>query len=189
MPPSGSCCIHLSVEAGCGGTTWGLQQARDALSDGMHVVWICEESPDTGRFSQIFSDVSPTAVSKLHLSAVGDNIQRGILSAISLLNVLNNISLIVVDDWTPNTGKANAELVNSMRNLIDECLEKEVRLVAISAAYEDASGGGWKSRGNLDCCETWFLHRCEREERIRELHIGDDVQEFTLTDLGFTPRK
>ena len=189
MPPSGTACVHLSVEAGCGGTTWGLQHARDVLSDGNHVVWICEEAPDSGRFSQIFSDTPPSAVSRLHLSAVGDNINTGILSAISLLNVLNNISLVVVDDWTANTGKASAELMNSMQNLIDECVKNEVRLVAISAAYEDASGEGWKSRGDLEGCETWFLHRCTREEGIRELHIGDDVQAFVLTDLGFTPRK
>ena len=189
MLPSGSGCLHLSVEAGCGGTTWGLQHARDALSDGNHVVWICDEIPDSGRFSQIFQNVSPSAVSKLHLSAVGDNIEMGIFSAISLLNVLNNISLVVVDDWTANTGKATAELLNLMGGLIDECVEKEVELLAISAAYEDASGGGWKARGNLAGCDTWFLHRSANEERIRELHMGDDVQKFTLTDLGFTPRK
>ena len=189
MLPSGPGCLHLSVEAGCGGTTWGLQHARDALLDGNHVVWICDEIPDSGRFSQIFQNISPSAVSKLHLSAVGDNIEMGILSAISLLNVLNNISLVVVDDWTANTGKATAELLNSMGGLIDECIEKEVQLLAISAAYEDVSGGGWKSRGNLEGCDTWFLHRCANEERIRELHMGDDVQKFTLTDLGFNPRK
>ena len=110
------------------------------------------------------------------------------MSAISLLNVLNNISLIVVDDWTPNTGKANAELVNSMRNLIDECLEKEVQFLAISSAYEDAGGDGWKSRGGLNECEIWFLHRCSRDERIRELHIDGVVNEFTITDEGFIPR-
>ena len=76
-----------------------------------------------------------------------------------------------------------------MGDLIDECVGNEVRILAISAAYEDASGGGWKSRGNLEGCDTWFLHRCAKEERIRELHMDDDVQKFTLTDLGFTPRK
>ena len=189
MLPSPSGCVHLSVEAGCGGTTWGLQQARYALTEGKHVVWICEESPDAGRFSQMFANVSPSAVSKLHLSAVGENIEMGIASAISLLKVLRNIDLVVVDDWTAKTGKPGADLRKSVQKLIDECKVNQVSLLLISSAYEDASGAGWKARGGLKDCENWFLHRCEREEWIRELHYNDVVDEFTITDEGFIPRR
>jgi len=188
MHPSPSGCVHLSVAAGCGGTTWGLQQARNALKEGEHVVWICEESPDVGRFSQMFTNVSPSAVSKLHLSAVGENIETGIDSAISLLKVLSNISLVVVDDWTAKTGKTSPDLRKSMHELIEECKVNKVSLLIISSAYEDAGGDGWKARGGLKECEIWFLHRCEREERIRELHIDGVVNEFTITDDGFIPR-
>ena len=152
------------------------------------MVWICEESPDVGRFSQMFTDVSPSAVSKLHLSAVGENIETGISSAISLLNVLSNITLVVVDDWTGKTGKTNAALKKSMQELIEVCKVNQVSLLIISSAYEDAGGGGWKVRGGLKGCEIWFLHRCSREERIRELHIDGVVNEFTITDEGFIPR-
>ena len=189
MPPSPSGCVHLSVEAGCGGTTWGLQQARNALTEGKHVVWICEESPDATRFSQIFANVSPSAVSKLHLSVVGENIDMGIRSAISLLKVLSNIDLVVVDDWTAKIGKPSGDLRKSVHNLIVECKANQVSLLLISSAYEDASGAGWKARGGLKDCENWFLHRCNREEQIRELHIDGDVNEFTITDEGFIPRR
>ena len=188
MLPSPSGCVHLSVEGGCGGTTWGLQQARNALTEGKHVVWICEESPDAGRFSQMFANVSPSAVSKLHLSAVGENIDMGISSAISLLKVLSNIDLVVVDDWTAKTGKTSADLRKSVQKLINECKVNQVSLLLISSAYEDASGAGWKPRGGLKDCEIWFLHKGEREQQIRELHINGDVQEFTITDDGFIPR-
>lgn len=152
------------------------------------MVWICEESPDVGRFSQMFTNVSPSAVSKLHLSAVGENIEAGIDSAISLLKVLSNITLVVVDDWTAKTGKTSADLRKSMHELIEECKVNKVSLLIISSAYEDAGGGGWKARGGLKECEIWFLHRCGREERIRELHIDGVVNEFTITDDGFIPR-
>ena len=156
---------------------------------GMHVVWICEESPDSNRFSQIFENVSPAAVSKLHLSAVGENIEIGIESAISLLGVLTNIALVIVDDWTAKTGRPSADLRKSMQKLIEVCKDDHVPLLIISSAYEDASGAGWKARGSLKDCEIWFLHRCEREGRVRELHMDESVNKLTITDEGFTPRR
>ena len=189
MLPSSSGCIHLSVAGGCGGTTWGLQHARDVLEEGMHVVWLCDESPDSNRFSQMFENVSPVAVSKLHLSAVGENMSMGIDSAISLLDALSNIKLMIVDDWTPKTGRPSTDLRKSMQKLIAVCKVNQVRLLIISSAYEDAGGSGWKARGNLKDCEIWFLHRCEREGRVRELHMDESVNKFTITDEGFTPRR
>jgi len=181
--------VHLSVAGGCGGTTLGLQYARNVLSEGNHVVWICEEMPDGNRFSQIFSELSPVAVSKFHLSAVGDNTEIGINSAIGLLEVLNNIDLVVVDDWTAKFGKPSAGLMKSMKNLITICDKKNVSIIAISSAYEDAGGSGWKSRGNLNPCDIWFLHRSQIDTMRRELHIGDHVTEYILSDEGFTLRK
>ena len=189
MLPTLSGCVHLSVAGGCGGTTWGLQYARESLSRGKHVVWICDEMPDGERFSQLFVDVSPSAVSKLHLSAIGDNTEMGIQSASSLLEVLNNIDLVVVDDWTAKSGKAKTAVVNSMNELIKQCTKNGVTLIAISAAYEDATGSGWKQRGSLVGCETWFLHRNNINEMMRELHTETGAQEFILDDAGFTPRK
>ena len=182
-------CVHLAVAGGCGGTTWGLQHARQILSDGHHVVWICEEIPDGNRFSQLFSDISPIAVSKLHLSAVGENTDVGIKSAMDLLGVLENIALVVVDDWTKKTGKPSGELRKSMQALISTCTNKEVALIAISSAYEDAGGAGGKARGSLEGCDTWFLHRGQMDSMMRELHIRDVVTEYVLGDEGFIPRK
>ena len=182
-------CVHLAVAGGCGGTTWGLQHARSVLGEGHHVVWICEEIPDGGRFSQLFADVSPIAVSKLHLSAVGENTDVGIKSAIDLLNALENIALVVVDDWTNKSGKPSSDLRNSMHALITTCSDKGVSLIAISSAYEDANGSGWKARGSLKGCETWFLHRGQIDSMLRELHVDGEVTEYMLSDEGFTPRK
>ncbi|MDE0708274.1 MAG: hypothetical protein OSB33_04930 [Candidatus Poseidoniales archaeon] len=189
MLPPISGCIHLSVAGGCGGTTCGLQYAREILAAGNHVVWICDKIPNGERFSQIFADVSPSAVSKLHLSAVGENTEMGIKSAIGLLEALQNIRLVVVDDWTAKTGRVSSALLKAMRSLINQCISSDVGLIAISSAYEDAGGSGWKSRGNLTECETWFLHRSSMDSMMRELHIDDDVTQFILSDEGFTPRR
>jgi hypothetical protein len=189
MLPPISGCVHLSVAGGCGGTTLGLQQARQVLISGDHVVWICDNIPDGGRFSQLFANVSPSAVSKLHLSAVGENTEVGIKSAIDLLSVMENISLVVVDDWTAKTGRVGSDLRNSMQSLISKCGEKDVAMMAISSAYEDASGSGWKARGGLKECETWFLHRGDVDSMYRELHIQGAKTEYVLSDEGFTPRK
>ncbi len=189
MLPPLSGCVHLSVEGGCGGTTWALQYARNTLEMGKHVVWICNEIPDGERFSQIFTDVTPTAISKLHLSAVGENTEHGLVSATNLLRVLNNIELVVIDDWTSKTGKVKSSLQNSMNDLIELCTMNNVSMIAISSAYEDAAGAGWKSRGNLGGCHEWFLHRNNIESMLRELHTPDGIQYFTISDNGFTPHK
>ena len=152
-------------------------------------MWICEEMPDGNRFSQLFASISPSAVSKLHLSAVGENTEVGIKSAIDLLSVLENISLVVVDDWTSKTGKPSADLRKSMQTLISSCSEKEVAMIAISSAYEDASGSGWKARGGLKGCETWFLHRGQVDSMFRELHVQESMTQYVLSDEGFTLRK
>ena len=189
MLPSLSGPVHLAVGGGCGGTTFALQYARSALSEGMHVAWICDEFPDSDRFSQMFEEVSPIAVSKLHLIAVGENTAKGIQSAISLLNVLSNISLIVVDDWTPKSGRVNSNIQTEMITLMESCVECEVDFLAISSAYEDAAGGGWKSRGKLGDTPVWFLHRDEIDSMMRELHLPEQVLKLEIGDSGFTPRK
>ena len=38
--------IHLAVEGSCGGTTLGLQLARQTIEDGGTVLWAAPELPD-----------------------------------------------------------------------------------------------------------------------------------------------
>ena len=181
--------VHLSVEGGCGGTTFALQHARQVLSTGNHVIWVCNEIPDGNRFSQLYSNVSPAAVSRMHLIAIGDNLEQGIRSATGLLSVLNNIALVVVDDWTEKVGRVTAESKKLISKLSVNCKKSNVPLLIVSSAYEDANSGGWKARGSLPDFNVYFLHRSNVNSMIRELHIGNDVQEYILGDEGFTRRK
>ena len=45
--------IHLAVEGSCGGTTIGLQLARQVIENGGRVVWVAPELPDGLRFTNI----------------------------------------------------------------------------------------------------------------------------------------
>ena len=182
-------CLHLSVESGCGGTTFALQVARDVLIRNAHVIWVCSEIPDGNRMSQIFMDVSPASVSKLHVAAVGENIASGISSAIGLMNSLDSLGLIVVDDWAPKTGKTPAESTSKVNELIERTGLRNVPLLLISSAYEDASGkSGWLARGSLKC-NTWFLHNNTQALSLRDLIMNDESQHYRLTDDGFIPHK
>ncbi len=134
--------VHLSVEGGCGGTTFALQHARQVLSTGNHVIWVCNEIPDGNRFSKLYSNVSPAAVSRMHLIAIGDNLEQGIRSATGLLSVLNNIALVVVDDWTEKVGRVTAESKKLISKLSENCKKSNVPLLIVSSAYEDANIGG-----------------------------------------------
>jgi hypothetical protein len=145
--------------------------------------------PDGARFSQIFSNLSAASVSRFHLSVVGENTEVGIKSAIGLLEALDSISLVVVDDWTAKIGKVKSANLKAMRELVSDCTARETSMIAISSSYEDANGTGWKARGSLKDCETWFLHRSSMDSMVRELHIGGEVTEYILGDEGFTPRK
>ena len=180
--------VHLAVEGGCGGTTVGLQMARKVLKQQKHVVWICQEMPDGDRFGQLFEDVSPAAVSRMHLIAVGEQTEQGVQSACALLRALNNIELVVVDDWTEKTGRAKSSVQNSMLNLFKETTSRNVSLLAISSAYEDANGAGWRSR-KLELDQTWFLHRSSLDPMRRELHTPEQTHHLVLGDAGFTPHK
>ena len=125
----------------------------------------------------------------MHLIAIGDNLEQGIRSATGLLDVLNNIALVVVDDWTTKVGRVTTNSKNLISNLSESCKISATPLLIVSSAYEDANSGGWKARGNLEDFDVYFLHRSNVNSMIRELHIAGDVQEYILEDEGFTRRK
>ena len=188
MLPTPIGCVHLSVSNGCGGTTWALQQAKYILMKDLHVIWICDKIPDGDRFSQICSDLPPSLLSRLHVSANGDNTELGVKSGTRFLSGLSNIGLVIVDNWAPRSGKPPASLKKSMEELVNSCSAKKIPLIAISSSYEDVANGGWKARSGLKSCEIWFLHKNEVDTMVREIHHGELVTRYRLDDSGFSPR-
>lgn len=180
---------HLGVGEGCGGTTLALQYAKEFLSEGGRVVWICQTPPDPTRFSQIFENVDISKMAKFHLIASGEEIFSGVQSASKLVRVLNP-SLIVIDDWTPRTGRANKltfSEISKMAKLIDG---KSTKLISISALYGDASGENeWKIRGEAmlesEGFSHWLLIPTSGKLYQRDLKIGEQTSSFKLSESGF----
>lgn len=186
--------VHLAVESGCGGTTFALQIARNHLNENRHVAWVCPEMPNSARFGQLFANVNPIAVSRLHLAACGDNISKGIDSARELLDLLDNLTLVVIDDWCPSQGRPSSDVTQAMCGIIEHACEKEVPIIAVSAAYEDASGKAeWKARGRSTLedvgAQTWFLLKDEGGISRRVIRKQDGVEVgLQLDEEGFTSR-
>ena len=64
--------IHLSVQGGCGGTTFGLHNAVEQVRSGGRVLWASPEMPNATRFSQLFSSLNIVESSRFHaLNLIG----------------------------------------------------------------------------------------------------------------------
>ena len=103
--------IHLAVEGSCGGTSFGLHVARQAILNGGRVLWAAPEMPDGTRFSQIFSDVSPTESSRFHAMNLVGNVDQAIESLLKTAKALPNVSLNVLDDYCPESGQIPIDVI------------------------------------------------------------------------------
>ena len=112
--------IHLAVDGSCGGTTLGLQIARQAISNGERVLWAAPELPDSTRFSQIFADISPTESSRFHAMNLVGNVDQALDSLKKTATALPNVSLVVLDDYCPESGQIPGDVVAAVNKLISE---------------------------------------------------------------------
>lgn len=180
---------HLAVAEGCGGTSLALQYARDTLIDGGRVIWVCEKSPDSGRFSQILSGVDVVTLAKFHMMECGEVISGGILTAGKLAERLTP-QLFVVDDWTPRTGQPDRLAISAIEK-INKILEPtKCKLLITSALYSDASGKEeWKTRGKnlLEPISpaNWRLTIAEGGLQKRILLTESGTIQLQINDEGF----
>ena len=70
--------IHLAVEGSCGGTTLGLQMARQAISDGGRVLGHRPKCLMLLVFLRFFSDISPTESSRFHAMNLVGNVDQSL---------------------------------------------------------------------------------------------------------------
>jgi len=183
---------HLAVAEGCGGTTMAMQYARDCLIGGGRVIWVCENTPNPERFSQIFDSVEVIALSRLHLLSCGEGLSGGIDDARKLSERLTP-QLVVIDDWTPRTGHADKLAINSVSQLLSS-LDPKSPILMISSLYADASGAGeWKVRGqsalNKISATTWLLttgHNTLGGVQKRTLKINEEEYTLLIGDDGFS---
>ena len=191
---------HLSVVSGSGGTTLGLQIARELILKNKHVFWISQNMPDPTRFSQLFGHVPFSSSSKLHISEAGENTEFAILSTMNVVSAMNNVGAVIIDDWLPRAGKASKKDVESVSKLSSVCRESDVSLLLISSAYENVEGQssdsspadenwGYRVRAeNLADSfvdQIWWLNLAG-ESNLRQLWIENQKTELRLEKSGFT---
>lgn len=166
-----------------------MQVARDSLNDGGRVIWVCEKTPDAGRFSQIFQSVDVASLARLHMMECGETISHGVQAAGKLAEQLTP-QLFVIDDWTPRTGRANKITIGEIEKILPILQSNQCRLLFTSALYGDASGKQqWKVRGENSLLvispTTWQLTVSEGGLQQRTLKIGDEKIRIQLTEDGF----
>ena len=115
-PLNGSA-IHLAVEGSCGGTSLGIQMARQAIVDGGRVLWAAPELPDGTRFSQIFSGMELTASSRFHAMNLVGNIDCFApghnLNQQFIKEILKNKENYIIEDIIPeNNNEKFVDLID-----------------------------------------------------------------------------
>lgn len=182
--------IHLAVEGSCGGTSFGLHLAANAISAGHRVLWASSDMPDAQRFQQLFAHLSLVESSRFHAMNFGGRFDRAIDAILEAANALPSVTLIVLDDWCPSSGRIPATNVKHVQRMAEHVPE-ETTLLLISKGSIDASGssgGAMVARGK-EAMEragyaTWRLLR-RNDGAHRQLDNSNGEQILVIEDSGF----
>ena len=179
--------VHVSVEEGIGGTSLCLSLAVDVLQSNSRVVWLGRTSLDTKRSQEILAGLNEPQLERFFVLEFGTNLLTRVNALKPLIDRLDDTDLIVVDDWAPSSGRAPADDLQAIRNLVSAT--KNTRLILTSKAYESPSADEekWKSRGTQlsELRQVWLL----REEGIRnyrKLIDGEQQYSLVLSEFGFS---
>ncbi len=179
--------VHVSVEEGIGGTSLCLSLAVDVLQSNSRVVWLGRTPLDAKRSQEILAGLNEPQLERFFVLEFGTNLLTRVNALKPLIDRLDDTDLIVVDDWCPSSGRAPADDLQAIRNLVSAT--KNTRLILTSKAYESPSADEekWKSRGTQlsELRQVWLL----REEGIRnyrKLIDGEQQYSLVLSEFGFS---
>ena len=175
--------IHLAVEASSGGSSLGIQMARQAISDGGRVLWASPELPNSTRFSQIFSGMELTASSRFHSMNLVGNIDQALASLSHTANVLPGVSLVILDDYCPNIGQIPKTIIDAVNKLISDSSWTTL-LISKGGVSMDDSPLVARAKNKLKTDNLWLLTRPESNSK-RVLWINDDPIDLLLVEDGF----
>ena len=176
--------IHLAVEGSCGGTTLGLQMARQAISNGGRVLWASPEMPDATRFSQIFSDISLTESSRFHAMNLVGNVDQALDSLRKTARSLPNVSLVVLDDYCPDSGQIPSDVVSAVNKLIPDSGWTTLLISKGGVSMESEEPIIARSRNKLNTDEVWLLTRPSSDSK-RVLFCQESQIPLRLVEEGF----
>ena len=175
--------IHLAVEGSCGGTSLGIQLARQAIDAGGRVLWASPELPDGTRFSQIFTGIDLVASSRFHAMNLVGNVDQAIESLLHTAKVLPGVSLVVLDDYCPNSGQMPSDVIKAVNGLISNA---NWTTLLISKGGESMGDMPMTARGKnkLNTDTIWLLTRPSSDSK-RILWIGEEQVDLILKEEGF----
>ena len=176
--------IHLAVEGSCGGTTLGLQIARQAISSGGRVLWASPEMPDATRFSQIFSDISLTESSRFHAMNLVGNVDQALESLRKTARSLPNVSLVVLDDYCPDSGQIPSDVVSAVNKLVSDSEWTTLLISKGGVSMESEEPIIARSRNKLNTDEVWLLTRPSTDSN-RLLFCPESQIALRLVEEGF----
>ena len=175
--------IHLAVEGSCGGTTIGLQLARQVIDEGGRVLWASPELPDGVRFSQIFSEISLTASSRFHAMNLVGNIDQAIDSLLKTAKALPNVSLVVLDDYCPDSGVIPSDVIKAVNKLISDTSWTTL-MISKGGVAMDSSPLVARGKKKLHADKVWLLTRQESDSK-RVLWMDETEVHLRLKEEGF----
>ena len=175
--------IHLAVEASCGGTSLGIQMARQVIDAGGRVLWASPELPNPTRFSQIFTGMDLTASSRFHATNLVGNVDKAFESLANSARLLPNVQLVVVDDYAPKSGPFPKDVISAVNDLIKDT---EWTTILISKGGVSMSGEPLVARANkkLQTDNVWLLTRPSSDSK-RRLWINEEYTDLQLDESGF----
>jgi hypothetical protein len=176
--------IHLAVQESCGGTTIGLQMARQSIEKGGRVLWASPELPDGTRFSQIFDGIDPVSSSRFHAMNLVGNFDQALESLISAAKMLPSVDLVILDDYCPKSGKIPNDIIKGVNKLI-EVSKWTTLLISKGGESMDESPLNARASNEINADSIWLLTRKKTDNR-RLLQMDQDSLELVLTEDGYT---
>ena len=177
--------VHLASAAGAGATSLALHMAKQALEDGKRVLWAAPEMPDSVRFSQVLGGLPPTVATRFHaMNLVGrmDVVTKSLLQAATSLP---GVSLVVMDDWAPATGRIPKASFDALRELASGL--DDISLLATTKLGTDMDAGdGLRVRSEDLLLEAGFASwRLTMEPNgVRLLDGPSGAQRVRVVDEG-----
>ena len=180
--------VHISVEAGIGGTSLCLSLAAAVLESNSRVVWLGRHTLDSKRTRRIFTGLNESQLERLFVVEFGEDLLTRATALKPLIDRLDELDLVVIDDWCSASGRAAATDLQAVRSLIKAA--ENTRMILTAKAYESPAGGGdvWRSRGEqLSGVRQLWLLREEGIRNYRTLVDGENRTRLVLREAGFFP--
>jgi hypothetical protein len=175
--------IHLAVQGRCGGSTMGLQLAMQVISQGGRVVWAYHDLPDSARFSQIFSNLSPADSARFHALNISGDVTQAFDRVNSAITMLPDVRLLVMDDWIEKTGRVSKKYTEAIAKVIAK--REQCSILLISKGGESMKEGiPLNARGANKDMEVWLLTK-PKDGIERILTLPKEQIMLNLKEEGF----